>query len=109
VDRYGYDKEKYGDLGVGHADELFLLFRNAMNQQGRTEEDQKVADHLMRMWLNFAKGQAPDDKWKRLEGPGEYYHVIDENAEIRLPMDRKESGLDMVWSTTNLARQYTRH
>jgi carboxylesterase type B len=95
VDFYGYDKEKYGDLGVGHADELFLLFTNDLNKGGRTPEDQKVSDMLIRMWVAFAKGGAPDENWARYQG-NEPYRIIDGDAEIKEPSSRKDASQEMV-------------
>jgi len=91
VDVYGYDKEVWGDLGAGHADELYLMFTNPLNHKGRTPEDQKVSDMIIRMWTSFAKGNAPDEKWEPFNG-NESFHVIDSDAEIRTARKKEANG-----------------
>jgi len=77
---------------VGHADELFQLFRIPLNSGPRSKEDQKAAEVLLKLWTSFAKGELSDKKWKPLE-ERESFHVIDSTG---LRAAGKEFNKEMV-------------
>lgn len=60
------------DLGVCHADELFLLFSSGLLPRLSVPEDLKVSATLIDLWTSFAKNGVPesshvDDDWLPVE------------------------------------------
>lgn len=49
--------------GASHADELFYLFQMANESAPWAKDDAQVAQHLCKMWANFARDGRPSDIW----------------------------------------------
>ncbi|XP_073973703.1 venom carboxylesterase-6-like [Rhodnius prolixus] len=69
-----------GDLGVCHADDLFIMF-NFKEQFPKTKPDEEqVSRTMVRLWTNFAKYQKPtteedEVEWPRYDSLGRYMHI----------------------------------
>ena len=74
-DLFGHDRTA-GDLGVAHADELFLEFNFPLRV---SEEDREMGRRLVRMWTNFVKTFKPteDDSWKPMSKDNLDYVILD--------------------------------
>jgi len=76
------------DLGVCHADELFLLFNTETEADERVAnslQDSSMSKKLVNTWVRFAKsGTVPDPAWESLNGKSELRYAVLNEEPLRM-------------------------
>ncbi|XP_065219707.1 juvenile hormone esterase-like [Planococcus citri] len=98
------------DLGVCHADELFLLFRFEDLENRWTPEDKLVSELLQKFWVNFAiysdpNGNSEDKVWKPVETQDiDYLHIKADSPKMETKFINDSFDL---WDSFPVGRKFT--
>ena len=105
-DVYGYDRNKLGDPGVCHADELFIMF----HQEGITKSatDMKMAEKLVDLWTKFAtKGMPGNGEWQKVvRGTEPKFAILDlKDLRMATEKERKEYLKSIHFATEQIEKR----
>ena len=79
-----YDKISKHDFGTCHADDIFVLFRQANIQED--SKDQKMIKKMVNLWTNFAYTGVPDPDWQALSKDNHQWAALD-HRKLRMEWD----------------------
>lgn len=103
---YGYN-ESGRNLGVCHGDDLFAMFK--VKGIDQADEDLAVTLKMVRLWVNFAKGESPSEKWDSLvKGKNPNFALLD-GDELRMADLKTFKSFDLRLAPVTSHLQHLRH